>query len=263
MIAKTVLFKMRAGAALVAAAASLMTTPAMANSANADIAAPLRATQPVTAQAGDKADSEFRTLFASWRQMDRVGQGNDFVSHAAAPGTVIPGFGGGNGLVGLNHSVSIPSRMPVDTMRMTSQFGLRWHPVLGGRRQHAGVDLADPVGTPVHATADGVVGRADWFGGYGLCIDLEHGGSLETRYGHLSRLNVVAGQTVHKGDIIGFVGTTGRSTGPHLHYEVRVEGAAVNPIPFMQGDVSSVDAIAIASADKTVDHGAHNEADDE
>jgi murein DD-endopeptidase MepM/ murein hydrolase activator NlpD len=211
VIAKTVLLQMRAGAALLAAVASLATSPAMANSANADIAAPLRNVQPVTAQAADKGDTEFRQLFASWRQMDRSNQGAEFVRPAVA--TTIPGFGG-NGVTGLNRSVSIPSRMPVDNLRMTSEFGMRWHPVLGGRRQHAGVDLANPVGTPVHATADGVVGRADWFGGYGLCIDLEHGGSLETRYGHLSRLNVVAGQTVHKGDIIGFVGTTGRSTGP-------------------------------------------------
>ena len=234
----------------------------MANSANADIAAPLRNVQPVTAQAADKGDTEFRQLFASWRQMDRPAQSADFVRPAVA--TTIPGFGG-NGVTGLSHAASIPSRMPVDNLRMTSEFGLRWHPVLGGRRQHAGVDLANPVGTPVHATADGVVGRADWFGGYGLCIDLEHGGSLETRYGHLSRLNVVAGQAVHKGDIIGFVGTTGRSTGPHLHYEVRVEGAAVNPIPFMQGEVSSVEVVtvAVAVADKALDHGAHNDADDE
>jgi murein DD-endopeptidase MepM/ murein hydrolase activator NlpD len=251
---------MRAGAALLAAVASFMTSPAMANSANADIAAPLRNVQPVTAQSADKGDTEFRQLFASWRQMDRPAQSADFVRPAVA--TTIPGFGG-NGVTGLNRTVSIPSRMPVDNLRMTSEFGMRWHPVLGGRRQHAGVDLANPVGTPVHATADGVVGRADWFGGYGLCIDLEHGGSLETRYGHLSRLNVVAGQTVHKGDIIGFVGTTGRSTGPHLHYEVRVEGAAVNPIPFMQGEVSSVEAVTVAAADKSLDHGAHNDADDE
>lgn len=255
-----VLKTMRTGALTAASIASLLATPALANSANADIAAPLRTTQPVTAQA-DKGDSEFRQLFTSWRQMDRSSQTTEFARPAVATSTTIPGFGSNN-LVGLNHKVSIPSRMPVDNLRMTSSFGLRWHPVLGGRRAHTGVDLANPVGTPVHATADGVVGRADWFGGYGLCIDLEHGGSLETRYGHLSRLNVVAGQSVHKGDIIGFVGTTGRSTGPHLHYEVRVEGSAVNPIPFMQGGVA--DMTTLASAEKIADHGAaHNDADDE
>ncbi len=254
-----VFMKMRAGALMAASAASLLASPALAASANADIAAPLRTAQPVTAQA-DKGDTEFRQLFASWRQMDRSGQTTEFARPAVATSTAIPGFGSNN-LVGLNHKVSIPSRMPVDNLRMTSDFGMRWHPVLGGHRQHAGVDLANPVGTPVHATADGVVGRADWFGGYGLCIDLEHGGSIETRYGHLSRLNVVAGQAVHKGDIIGFVGTTGRSTGPHLHYEVRVEGAAVNPIPFMQGGVA--DMTTLATAEKITDHGAHDEADDE
>lgn len=113
---------------------------------------------------------------------------------------------------------------------------------------HAGVDLAAPVGTPVHATADGVVGKAEWFGGYGLFVALEHGASLETRYGHMSRLNVAAGQQVHKGDIVGYVGTTGRSTGPHLHYEVRVDGAAVNPLAYMQSDDNSRSTARIALA---------------
>ena len=99
-----------------------------------------------------------------------------------------------------------------------------------------GIDLAGPVGTPIHATADGVVSKAEWFSSYGLYVSLEHGGELQPRYGHMSRLNVAAGQHVRKGDIIGFIGTTGRSTGPHLHYEVRVAGEAVNPIPYMQAD---------------------------
>jgi murein DD-endopeptidase MepM/ murein hydrolase activator NlpD len=103
-------------------------------------------------------------------------------------------------------------------------------------RAHKGIDLSAPVGTPIYATADGVVGKAAWFGGYGLYVQLEHGNDLETRYGHMSRLNVAEGQTVHKGDILGYVGTTGNSTGPHLHYEVRVDGVAVNPVPYMQSD---------------------------
>jgi murein DD-endopeptidase MepM/ murein hydrolase activator NlpD len=81
-----------------------------------------------------------------------------------------------------------------------------------------------------------VVTRADWFSSYGLFISLDHGAQLETRYGHLSRLNVAEGQVVKKGDLIGYVGSTGRSTGPHLHYEVRIAGTAVNPVPYMQGD---------------------------
>jgi murein DD-endopeptidase MepM/ murein hydrolase activator NlpD len=142
-----VLKTMRAGVLTAASIASLLATPALANSANADIAAPLRTAQPVTAQA-DKGDTEFRQLFASWRQMDRSSQTTEFARPAVATSTTIPGFGSNN-LVGLNHKVSIPSRMPVDNLRMTSSFGLRWHPVLGGRRAHTGVDLANPVGTPV------------------------------------------------------------------------------------------------------------------
>jgi murein DD-endopeptidase MepM/ murein hydrolase activator NlpD len=110
---------------------------------------------------------------------------------------------------------------------------MRTHPVLGGARAHKGIDLAAPVGTPVYATADGIVERADWFSSYGLYVAIEHGSNLETRYAHMSRLAVAAGERVKKGEVIGYVGSTGRSTGPHLHYEVRVSGAAVNPIPYM------------------------------
>jgi murein DD-endopeptidase MepM/ murein hydrolase activator NlpD len=106
--------------------------------------------------------------------------------------------------------------------------------VTGGRRLHQGIDLASPTGTPIYAAADGFVGKADWFGAYGLYVQLEHGGELQTRYGHMSRLNVAPGQRVRKGDVIGYVGSTGRSTGPHLHYEVRIAGQAVNPVPYMQ-----------------------------
>ncbi len=126
--------------------------------------------------------------------------------------------------------------MPVEGVRLTSDYGMRWHPVRGGRRAHKGVDLAGPVGTPIHATADATVSKAEWFSSYGLFVSLEHGADIQTRYGHMSRLNVYAGQRVRKGDVIGYLGSTGRSTGPHLHYEVRIAGAAVNPVPYMQAD---------------------------
>lgn len=122
------------------------------------------------------------------------------------------------------------SGMPVASRAVTSGFGMRWHPMLGGMRAHHGVDLAAPTGSPVVATADGTVSTASWAGGYGLLVALDHGGGRQTRYGHLSRLNVAAGQAVRRGEIIGFVGSTGRSTGPHLHYETRVNGHAVNPL---------------------------------
>ena len=140
--------------------------------------------------------------------------------------------------------VSIPSRMPVENAALTSGYGMRTHPVLGGRRAHKGIDLAMPTGTPVYATADGVVSKAEWFSSYGLYISLEHGADIQTRYGHLSRLNVAAGQQIRKGDVIGYVGSTGRSTGPHLHYEVRIAGVAVNPIPYMQAEQATQGALA-------------------
>lgn len=126
---------------------------------------------------------------------------------------------------------AMPSQLPLRGASLTSSFGMRRHPLLGGFRAHGGVDLAAPTGTPIVAPSDGVVGTADWRGGYGLAVTLEHGGGVQTRYGHMSRLNVAPGQRVRKGEVIGFVGSTGRSTGPHLHYELRVNGQAVNPLP--------------------------------
>ena len=112
---------------------------------------------------------------------------------------------------------------------LTSGFGMRVDPILGTRRLHSGVDLAAANGSPIVAPSDGMVSKAGWNGGYGLFVSLEHGSGLQTRYGHMSRLNVVTGQRVHMGDVIGFVGSTGRSTGPHLHYETRIGGQAVQP----------------------------------
>ncbi len=123
--------------------------------------------------------------------------------------------------------------MPLDDARLTSGYGMRTHPVLGGRRGHKGVDLAAPTGTPIYATADGIISKAERFSSYGLYVSIEHGAQIQTRFAHMSRIAVANGQRVKKGDVIGYVGSTGRSTGPHLHYEVRVDGKAVNPIPYM------------------------------
>jgi murein DD-endopeptidase MepM/ murein hydrolase activator NlpD len=123
--------------------------------------------------------------------------------------------------------------MPLDNASLTSSFGMRTHPVLGGRRAHKGIDLAASTGTPVYATADGLVEMAQWYSSYGNYIQIGHGNDMETRYAHLSRIVALEGSWVKKGDLIGYVGSTGRSTGPHLHYEVRIAGVAVNPIPYM------------------------------
>ena len=201
------------------ASAIFGSAPALANSsANADVTAPLRAAQVSKQSALGSGDDQFRQLFASWQTLDK----NPALAAAAA---VVPMS---------RPKVSIPSRSPVAMLRMTSDYGMRTHPVLGGRRGHKGIDLAGPVGTPIYATADGMVGKAEWFSSYGLYIQIEHGGELQTRFGHLSRLNFAAGQMVRKGDLIGYMGSTGRSTGSHLHYEVRVAGVAVNPLPYMQ-----------------------------
>lgn len=196
--------------------------PAFANNAaSVDIATPLRAAEAARSGTAAQGDEEFSRLFASWEALD---SGNAAVATTAAP-------------LARSSAVSIPTLVPVLSSRaMSSGFGLRTHPIYGGLRAHKGVDLPAPTGTPIRATADGVVGKAERFGGYGLYVQLEHGAALETRYGHMSRIAVAEGQRVHKGDVIGYVGSTGHSTGPHLHYEVRLAGTAVNPLAYMQRD---------------------------
>ena len=167
----------------------------------------------VAAEASAGEDAQFQQLFARWESLDNG-------KRTAATGPVGP-------------SISIPSRMPLADSRLTSDYGMRTHPVLGGRRNHNGVDLAAPTGTPIYATGDGLISKAGPFSSYGNYVSIEHGGQLQTRYAHMSRIAVAEGTRVRKGDIIGYVGSTGRSTGPHLHYEVRIAGRSVNPIPYM------------------------------
>ncbi|WBU63369.1 DUF5930 domain-containing protein [Paracoccus aerodenitrificans] len=126
-------------------------------------------------------------------------------------------------------SSKLPLTMPVQSaFRFTSGFGARWG------RMHKGIDLAGPIGTPVLATADGVVTFAGRQSGYGNFIKIEHALGTETRFAHLSKIRVKVGQKVSRGAQIGDMGNTGRSTGPHLHYEVRVNGEAVNPMSFIK-----------------------------
>lgn len=131
-------------------------------------------------------------------------------------------------------TLTIPSMKPVENFTLTSNYGFRSDPFRGRRARHKGIDMAGPIGTPIYATADGIVGRSQWVRGYGKYIEINHGNEIQTRYGHMSRLNVKANARVKRGDLIGFMGSTGRSTGSHLHYEVRIAGEAVNPVPFMQ-----------------------------
>ncbi len=123
---------------------------------------------------------------------------------------------------------------PVEPMRVGSPFGPRLHPVFGEIRVHRGADLTAGMGQPIRAAADGVVAIAEVRGGYGNCIVIDHGNGLSTLYAHQSAFAVAAGDQVKRGDVIGAVGSTGVSTGPHLHFEVRIYGDAVDPVPFLE-----------------------------
>jgi murein DD-endopeptidase MepM/ murein hydrolase activator NlpD len=128
-----------------------------------------------------------------------------------------------------------PFAKPLKTaFRFTSQFGYRRDPKTGGRRMHAGVDFAAGIGTPLYATADGVVIHAGWANGYGRLVKIQHEFGIETRYAHMSKLRVKVGQRVSRGQRIGDMGASGRVTGVHLHYEVRVGGKAVNPMIYIK-----------------------------
>lgn len=153
-----------------------------------------------------KADPRFKELFLSWQRLD-------LLEKAMA---------------------SIPSLKPVKAYIYTSGFGIRLDPFTGETALHAGVDMSGPVGEPIYAAGDGTVQSAGWNGAYGNMIDLAHGQGIETRYGHMSRVAVKPGARVRKGDLIGYMGSTGRSTGSHLHFEVRIDGRAVNPMPFLE-----------------------------
>ncbi len=161
---------------------------------------------PVKSATIGGGDAEYGALFQSWKKLDALSHG----------------------------VISIPSIRPVENVSFTSDFGVRSDPFRHTAAMHAGIDLAGPVGTPIYATADGVVARAEWAGGYGNLVEIDHGKGIHTRFGHLSKLLVKPNRRVHRGDLIALMGSTGRSTGSHLHYEVRIDGRAVNPLPYLQ-----------------------------
>ena len=166
-----------------------------------------------------RADQQFKTLFQTWKKLDQ----------------------------GVSGAIAIPSVQPVSKLSFTSNFGIRSDPFRGTAAMHAGVDIPGPTGTPIYATADGIVSNADRQGGYGNMVEINHGKGIATRYGHLSRILVANGTRVTRGQMIGHMGSTGRSTGPHLHYEVRMDGHAVNPVPFL----TTADYL-LAAKDQTV-----------
>ena len=124
---------------------------------------------------------------------------------------------------------AVEMERPVVAGWLSSRFGERVDPLGGGRRAHRGVDIAAPLGTPVVAASDGVVVFVGTAGGYGNLVRIDHPSGFQTSYGHLSRILAHGGETVRRGDVIGMVGSTGHSTGSHLHFEIRVAGSAVDP----------------------------------
>jgi murein DD-endopeptidase MepM/ murein hydrolase activator NlpD len=153
-------------------------------------------------------NATFKALFNSWKKLDQLQDG----------------------------VIAVPSDKPVQaSVVFTSGFGVRTDPFHAGAAMHPGIDLSGPYGTPIYATADGTVLRAGWNnGGYGNLVEIDHGRGISTRYGHMSAILVSEGQHITRGQQIGRMGSTGRSTGNHLHYEVRIDGRPVNPIPFMK-----------------------------
>jgi len=136
---------------------------------------------------------------------------------------------------------SIPAIQPLadkDLTRFASGFGFRIHPIYKTYKMHTGIDLTAPTGTKIYATGDGVVSLARFERGYGKCVFLDHGYNFETVYAHMSMILVKPGQKIKRGEVIGLVGNTGTSTGPHLHYEVRKGNKPVNPINYFMNDLS-------------------------
>jgi murein DD-endopeptidase MepM/ murein hydrolase activator NlpD len=146
---------------------------------------------------------------------------------------------------------SIPSIQPIkkeDLKRMASGYGWRIDPFTKKRRRHTGMDFSANRGTPIYATGDGVVKRADNRStGYGNHIRIDHGFGYVSLYAHLSKYNVKRGQKIERGDIIGFVGNTGRSVAPHLHYEILKDGVKINPLNFYLDDLSPAEFDAIVN----------------
>ena len=137
---------------------------------------------------------------------------------------------------------AIPSIQPISNRNLTriaSGYGLRMHPIYKILKMHTGMDFTAPIGTEIYSTGDGVIERIGWTGGYGKTIMVNHGYGYKTRYAHCSKYNCRKGQKVKRGDLIGYVGNTGQSTAPHLHYEVFKNKKQINPVNFFFNDLSA------------------------
>jgi murein DD-endopeptidase MepM/ murein hydrolase activator NlpD len=212
MHCRLAVFRALAGAALLA-----LSAPALAGEAavDADAGGDAAAPPPVHITISRAADLQGRPAYAV--RSDVAQGGSQILLSYVRPRINLA-------------AASAPRGLPLSARALTSGFGMRVNPVTGIYAEHTGVDLAAPMGTPIVATAGGVVGTAGWTGGYGLMVAVENGGGLETRYAHMSRILVLPGSQVRAGDVLGYVGSTGRSTGPHLHYEMRFNGRPIDPL---------------------------------
>lgn len=151
----------------------------------------------------------------------------------------------------------IPAILPVaeeHLKQMASGYGTRIDPIYGTARFHEGMDFAANIGTPIYATGDGTVVWSKWNSGYGYCVEIDHGYNYLTRYAHMSEILVKDGQTVKRGDMIGKVGNSGKTTGPHLHYEVRLKGVAQNPVNYYFYDLTPEEYAAMIERAENAGH---------
>jgi murein DD-endopeptidase MepM/ murein hydrolase activator NlpD len=183
-------------------------------------------------------DSYYKSLdtFYSLRNSAVSGAVTHAIDNAA-------GLGSLSGLGGVDMSINAPSLWPV-TGPIRSSFGQREDPITGNGEGefHTGIDISAPIGTPIRATADGTVKSAQMENGYGREVVIDHGSGMETCYAHMSGFNVMAGQTVVRGQVIGYVGMSGRTTGAHLHYEVRIHNTPVNPYRYLRTTIAGLSA---------------------
>ena len=193
----------------------------------------------------DYADTKYEPLLedeyygeltvAAWKRMDRLMRSIYYASRALDKTQELADNKA-------EYSSIVPAIWPIDRTKLkniSSQYGMRHHPTLGITRMHEGIDLTAPIGTAVYATGYGTVSQSQVRNGYGELIEIDHGFGYKTRYAHLSARFVKVGEKVSRGQVIGEVGNTGVSSGPHLHYEVRYRDNTVNPINYFNKDMSA------------------------
>lgn len=206
------------------------------------------ATAPLTGTGNDFNDATyFKSLdtFYELRTSAMSGTGTRNLSHLGGPGYVSTQLFGAGASLDAADASSIPTLWPI-MGPITSSFGQREDPILGNGEGefHTGIDISAPNGMPIRVTGDGIVKMAEMSNGYGREVVIDHGHGIETVYGHMSGFAVVSGQNVVRGQIIGYVGHSGRTTGPHLHYEVRIRNTPVNPHKYLRTTLAGLDSEA-------------------